>query len=898
VKELKRKFTALFVAAVMMFSQVPFFGGMALVNANPNVPNLIIDYTVRVDAGTEETEIRAIIEGGTILPHREARMPAQTATNNLPFTLSNPVWNTSAAPAGSVRDGVNEFRKIVGPFDESLVGQTFMVTAEANGIMNADVPAPGTIWGPSGIPTEANYSWSGLEFGNLNNGDAFRVVFNFVITVMPRGAGVREVAVSVQRGNNNATSASATAENASAGRLWFPYGATIADTSREIPFDFIRATGDRLIVVPATTASIPGVLGAFANMPVPLTSFTDLTGPISVQGNRLVLHGDNTWASFTDLFIISYNITGVNVYNFAYVHLNLANNLRYYATDLIVVQELGAALTATASTLPVLPIELEVGGGVERLHAVVWRDHGAPAPAGATLADIQLTWSVAPAGIVGIFGGPTTTVASNGSSRSAHMTTGPALNTGPITLAPLAEGNATLTVMTASGLTRLIPIVVGPGISDALPLGWLTGTTTIRVGESALVLATGGLAPYEFDFNWESAPGVATIAHDVATVPEAILIGQSIGTVHVRIRDNSTPDRLMAGNLVVNVIAAELEIDPIDFVLVGAATRAVVRGGEAPFSFVIDDPTIASVATNADGSIATVTALAHGVTTITVTDVNGATAAAEITVPGEFRFLAGDREVRVGETIRLYATGGIAPYAATLSDALTAASLASISVPDSSVPVVVVEGLAEGIVAVRLYDGNEDRAGIIQIRVFEDLIVVPTPTELAVAPVTAPIAVGGTVQLNVTGGTEPYAFAASPDGIVTVGANGLVTGVAAGTAAVIVTDGAGASVEVTVTVTAQQGPIPNAFTRITITTPRTVRLRPNDRIGISVAPLDVVATEEPLFSIQPGGTASAEIGLRNGQITNVTAGGTIIIRVTSANNPALWSEVTFTLLAH
>jgi hypothetical protein len=598
------------------------------------------------------------------------------------------------------------------------------------------------------------------------------------------------------------------------------------------------------------------------------------------------LHGEFTilvfQATLNDASLISHGVA---------LRVIVDNVVSFATSGELFVSELPGATIGSAT---VGEIELLYGASTANLFGLVGRQN---TPA-ASMGDRNLDWSLSPTGVVNlsVFGAPQTVRTPLATVANDDNT----WRTQAVTVVPATVGTTTLTVETGNGASRQVTIRVLPPPVVTPPtatLAWLSPQhQSLQVGQQIALVATGGQAPYSFEISDQSTAGnLATIAAATTAVPLATLTaGPGLGWVDVIVRDGSGDT---AGNVRLNIIPADLEIEPIHFNQVNTTALADVKGGEAPFSFVIDNPAIATITTNADGTIATVTALAHGDTIITVTDVNNATASAVITVPGEFVFVPGDREVRVGETIRLHATGGIAPYTAEFTEA-EAASLASISVPVSTVPEVVVEGLAEGIVAVRFRDGNNHLAGVIQIRILpENVIVVPTPTQLAVAPVTAPIAVGGTVQLNVTGGTAPYTFVASPDGIVTVGANGLVTGVAAGTAAVIVTDDAGASVEVTVTVTAQQV-IPNAFTRVTITTPRTVRLRPNDRIGISVAPLDVVAAEEPLFSIQPGGTASAEIGLRNGQITNVTAPGTIIIRVTSANDPSVFHEVQFTLLAN
>jgi hypothetical protein len=843
VKELKRKFTALFIAAVMMFTQVPFFGGLAMVSAD-TMPQLTVTYHLEVGPN-EQVRLPLRMINGVFTPPVDrnigsAVFEGSDRSNNM-IEVHPAVWDS--LPSGfSTLNG----ELVIGP-----LGVTGPVNVQGNGVASVIARAvPGHTFGVgdtggpqvSGAPDTAgsgrffNVAYSAPGFGNFT-GSQFTIRYLVHVTVVAAPDG-QDALVTINEGSNNTTTTETDvsanpAVHVATATIALPLNASVCQDVGIIELAGFNTNPTNFIIL-ASTASLNntgliqtggpllgGQLAGNASTHI-LNQFT--RAPLSIQGgNRIVKHTNASWGDIGNFTVVAFHTApdGLTIRSIAAVHVQLATqNFAAFGSGLRVTTFTDDRATAIGAPA-VASLTLTYGTQLQDLVGIVYRNDIIRA----TPNNTHSFWTVTTPGIISLYG-----VGADGSNafRPAPVpvppTASPHRLSQRVTVVPSTIGHTRIEVRTAVGLLRTVDItVVGPG--EQVPLFTLIDIPSeARVGEVLTLQAEGGLGPYRFGFavgtppnaTWVNTSAIATYGRaTAATIPVATLVGLQVGFVDIFWEDANGD---FAGPHRINIRPALLDI-ACPIIVRPGATAAIIATGGTTLTYGISPEGIATVVNGV------VTGVTPGRAVLTATSADGQVATCVVIVPYPFAILPPlELTVGIGQEHVINATGGAPFYTVQLDGP---AGIATINVPDRNIPSAVLTGLSEGTVRVRFLDQLGDPAGWVIVNV--DGPGNGTP---------------GTPG-NGTPGTPPV--------------------------------------------------IPQAYTAIRITIPRIVHLNMNDRINVLVAPLDVVATEEVHFSIT-GGTAAADIGLRNGLITNVTAGGTLTIRASSANDPTVYHEVTFTLI--
>lgn len=218
-----------------------------------------------------------------------------------------------------------------------------------------------------------------------------------------------------------------------------------------------------------------------------------------------------------------------------------------------------------------------------------------------------------------------------------------------------------------------------------------------------------------------------------------------------------------------NSISGGVQIRPNNVTLaVGSRQIFVASNGAPPYSYSVTNSAIGQINSNSGEFVA----LQPGVTQISVTDSTGLTAVTGDVQVVQLTISPSQGQLKVGDFLPLMAAGGTAPYRWTSS----VPTVASID-PNSGV----LMGLSSGqtVVSVQDLNGLSASSGAFTVLALPSMFL---------APMTAAIQPGETLQFAVTGGTAPYRWSVSDSNVATIDANGLMTGIAAGLVRVTVTD--------------------------------------------------------------------------------------------------------------
>ncbi len=328
-------------------------------------------------------------------------------------------------------------------------------------------------------------------------------------------------------------------------------------------------------------------------------------------------------------------------------------------------------------------------------------------------------------------------------------------------LSGLAAGTYTVTVTDANGCTDQASFTI------TQPTELVATGTTVNVNcfgdetGSIDLSVSGGTAPYTYLYSdgstGQDLSGLAAGTYSVTVTDANGCTDQASFTI-------TQPTELVATGTTVNVNCFGDETGSIDL---------SVSGGTAPYTYLYSD---GSTGQDLSG-------LAAGTYTVTVTDANGCTDQASFTITQPTELVATGTTVNVNcfgdETgsIDLSVSGGTAPYTYLYSDGSTGQDLA---------------GLAAGTYTVTVTDANgcTDQASF----------TITQPTELVATGTTVNVNCfgdeTGSIDLSVSGGTAPYTYLYSD------GSTGQdLSGLAAGTYSVTVTDANGCTDQASFTIT-------------------------------------------------------------------------------------------------
>lgn len=216
---------------------------------------------------------------------------------------------------------------------------------------------------------------------------------------------------------------------------------------------------------------------------------------------------------------------------------------------------------------------------------------------------------------------------------------------------------------------------------------------------------------------------------------------------------------------------------------VGNTIQFQATGGTPPYTWSVTNTAVGTV--NATSGL--FTAALAGSTSVVARDSVGVQGQATATVtaaPAALELSPRTSQVATRQSLQLTASGGTPPY--------------RWSSNNTAVATVNSTGLVSGVSAGSATVSVTDSLGAVQSTVIN--VITPTAV-LPITPAAPIVAVGRSVALTATGATAPIAWTSTQPGVASVdAATGVTTGVTVGTATINMTDGAGNTGSVTVTV--------------------------------------------------------------------------------------------------
>lgn len=363
-----------------------------------------------------------------------------------------------------------------------------------------------------------------------------------------------------------------------------------------------------------------------------------------------------------------------------------------------------------------------------------------------------------------------------------------AISGNSLTITGVTPGSATIQVRDSLGSTVPIAVTVSPTSSVAL-FTTAPSDVTVAVGESPVYSVGGGTAPY---LATSSNTGVAT----------AVLVGNSLminglapGSASIVVRDKTGTSVTVA----VTVPAPSsvfTTAPPSITVAIGSSPVYTVGGGTSPYTVTSSNTTVATGSIS--GTSLTVNGLAVGSAGIVVRDSAGSIVTVSVTVPKAgtlplFTTAPPSVTVALGSSASYTIGGGASPYTATSSNT----TVATVSVSGNTLTI---QGLVAGNANILVLDSAGDQVTV--------GVIVPPLNNLPLftsAPPSVTIAVNSSAAYTVGGGSPPYTATSSNTAVASASLSGSVvtiTGLAVGTANVVIRDSAG---PVTIAVTVSSG---------------------------------------------------------------------------------------------
>ncbi len=407
-----------------------------------------------------------------------------------------------------------------------------------------------------------------------------------------------------------------------------------------------------------------------------------------------------------------------------------------------------------------------------------------------TLAEpAALVASIASQAPAACHGGATGSATVNATGGTAPYTY--SWNTNPVqtnaTATGLAADTWTCTVTDAHGCTAAVDVLIG---QPAAPLSTAIGSTTAvscfgAANGSATVNATGGSGPYSFQWNTNPVQSGAT-AVNLAAGSWTCTVTDAHGCSAAQAVTISQPAAPLAASIGATTPAA----------CFGEATgtaTATAAGGTPPYSY--------SWNTNPVQTSTTATGLAAGTWTCTITDAQGCVSSAQASVGQPAAALATTASITPAAcqgasngAVDLTTTGGTAPY----THLWTGPGGFTASTADIS-------GLAAGVYQLTVTDANgctlASSWNVNQPGLFT--VSGSATTYPGGAHVSCPGAADGSIAMSVSGATPPYTFAwTGPNGFSASSED--ISGLAAGTYTITVTDDNGCAASETFVLNAPQ----------------------------------------------------------------------------------------------
>lgn len=438
----------------------------------------------------------------------------------------------------------------------------------------------------------------------------------------------------------------------------------------------------------------------------------------------------------------------------------------------------------------------------------------------------------------------------------------------------VAGGKTTVSVKDTIGGAVTINVTVGS--ADAL---FSNAASDINLGVGAATTYTvgGGAAPYTV--------GSSNVAVATASISgtKLTITGVSVGSSTIIIRDATN------GKVEIKVTVgstAELFTSAPAALVVGIGTSSptfTIGGGSQIYTVSSSNTQIATVGIN--GNKFTISGVAAGTASVDVKDSNGKLVTIAVTVGSGAKFYTTappSITLTANGTGTYVLGGGSAPYTATSSN--TAVVTAAVSGNNLTLT-----GVASGTASVILRDAAGDVLPAINVTLGSGNVNAIFTT----APGTVTIAVGASPAYQIGGGIGPYSISSSNTGIATAtltGSNFTITGVATGSANIVVKDAAG--IPVTIIVNVGAGGVVPLYT----SAPGTITLAPGAAptyvIGGGASPYSASSSDIKVATVAVAGNVMTITGVAAGSATvrvvdNLGIPLTITVNVISGTNSTL-----------
>ncbi len=300
--------------------------------------------------------------------------------------------------------------------------------------------------------------------------------------------------------------------------------------------------------------------------------------------------------------------------------------------------------------------------------------------------------------------------------------------------------------------------VTGGRLNVANAVGGLTRVevtplaATLAAGTSQQYIASGGTAPY----NWSVSNGAVASINPTTGLLSALVAGQT--------NVIATDANGVSGNAQLNVTTV-LASPNTATLLVGNTQQFSAVGGTTPYSWSVTDNSVASI--NANTGL--LTTLTLGSVQAIVTDANGITDTTGNITVSDIAITPNTALLAIADTQQFTVSGGIAPYTWSIGNR----AVATINTAG------LLTAVGAGITTVTVTDatGVSISTGNITVR------------DVNVAPLTATVIIGNTLNFSANGGAAPYSWSVSDSTIASVDTNtGVLTAIAVGTVTVTATD--------------------------------------------------------------------------------------------------------------
>jgi gliding motility-associated-like protein len=487
----------------------------------------------------------------------------------------------------------------------------------------------------------------------------------------------------------------------------------------------------------------------------------------------------------------------------------------------------------------------------------------------------------------GMSTGAATATASGGSSPYDYVWTGAGgtLQTtnniaGSNSITGLAAGTYTITVTDNAGCTSTSPVTITqPASGASVSLSSTTDASCGASNGSATVTAAGGTSPY--DYVWSGSSGTLQTTNNIAG-PNS-LNSLPAGTYTVTVTDNNNCTATVTATINNTGGPAVSITSQTNILCFGSSTgdaTATASGGSGPYDYVWTGSSGTLLTTNNISGPNSLSAIAAGTYTISVTDNSGCISSTSVTITqpnnASTVTITGSANASCGGTngsATATAGGGTSPY-----DYVWTGSSGTLQTTNNIAGANTLSGLAAGTYTVTVTDANNCTTSTTAVITSSGgaTVSITAQTDVMCFGTTT-----GSATATAAGGTSPYNYVWSGNSGVLQTTNGInssdaLNGLAAGTYTVAVTDNAGCVSSTNVTITQPTSAANIAVTGTTAASCGSANGTATAQASGGSSPYDYVWTNGT-------GTLQTTNNTSGADVLNNLAAGTYTVTVTDNN---------------